>query len=52
MIRYALRCAREHEFEGWFSASADYDAQRAAGLLEWLDRQHVTRRVGDGREIL
>lgn len=34
MIRYALRCAREHEFEGWFSASADYDAQKAGGLLE------------------
>ncbi len=34
MIKYALRCAREHEFEGWFSASADYDAQRAQGLLE------------------
>lgn len=34
MIRYALRCAREHAFEGWFSASADYDDQRARGLLE------------------
>ena len=33
MIRYALRCAREHEFEGWFSASADYDEQTGRGLL-------------------
>ena len=34
MIRYALRCAREHAFEGWFSTSADFDDQKARGLLE------------------
>ena len=34
MIRYALRCARDHAFEGWFSTSADYDDQKARGLLE------------------
>jgi hypothetical protein len=33
MIRYALACAAGHEFEGWFSASADYDDQAARGLL-------------------
>ena len=33
MIRYALACAAGHEFEGWFSASADYDDQRARGLV-------------------
>ena len=33
MIRYALSCAGGHEFEGWFSASADYDDQRDRGLL-------------------
>jgi len=33
MIRYALACADGHEFEGWFSASADYDDQRERGLL-------------------
>ena len=33
MIRYALACAYGHAFEGWFSASADYDDQRAAGLV-------------------
>ena len=33
MIRYQLRCARGHAFEGWFNNSADYDAQQADGLL-------------------
>lgn len=34
MIRYALVCAQDHEFEGWFGASADFDDQQARGLLE------------------
>lgn len=34
MIRYALICQREHAFEGWFGSSADFDDQRARGLLE------------------
>lgn len=34
MIRYALLCDREHEFEGWFAASADFDEQQARGLIE------------------
>jgi hypothetical protein len=34
MIRYALACEHEHEFEGWFGASADFDDQQARGLLE------------------
>lgn len=33
MIRYALRCDHEHEFEGWFGASADFDDQQARGLI-------------------
>jgi hypothetical protein len=33
MIRYALVCDQEHEFEGWFGASADYDDQAARGLI-------------------
>jgi len=33
MIRYNLICALDHEFEGWFSSSADYDEQAASGLL-------------------
>jgi hypothetical protein len=34
MIRYALLCDREHEFEGWFGASADFDDQQARGQIE------------------
>jgi hypothetical protein len=33
MIRYALACDREHEFEGWFGSSADFDDQQARGLV-------------------
>ena len=31
MIRYALRCAEGHDFDGWFRDSAAYDAQARAG---------------------
>ncbi len=34
MIKYALSCEHEHAFEGWFSASGDFDDQQARGLLE------------------
>ncbi|MDB5450483.1 MAG: hypothetical protein JWQ52_1611 [Phenylobacterium sp.] len=34
MIRYALICDHDHEFEGWFGASADFDDQQARGLVE------------------
>lgn len=34
MIRYALRCDADHEFEAWFSASTDYDDQVQRGLVE------------------
>jgi len=34
MIKYQLRCAHEHEFEGWFRDSADYDLQAREGLVE------------------
>lgn len=33
MIRYNLICAADHEFEGWFSSSADYDDQAKSKLL-------------------
>lgn len=33
MIHYALVCEREHEFEGWFRSSSDFDAQAARGIL-------------------
>ena len=34
MIRYALLCEHDHDFEGWFGVSSDYDEQQARGLLE------------------
>lgn len=34
MIKYALKCAENHQFEGWFSSSADFDLQKSDALLE------------------
>jgi len=34
MIRYALKCIVEHEFEAWFSSSGGFDEQVARGLVE------------------
>jgi hypothetical protein len=34
MIRYALICEHEHEFEGWFGSSGAFDDQQGRGLLE------------------
>ncbi len=34
MIRYALICRHDHEFEAWFSSSEDYDTQREKRLVE------------------
>jgi hypothetical protein len=34
MIRYALSCEHDHEFEGWFGASGDFDDQQARGLID------------------
>jgi hypothetical protein len=33
MIAYNLRCEKHHEFEAWFSSSAAFDDQAAAGLV-------------------
>jgi hypothetical protein len=33
MIRYALVCEADHEFEGWFGGSADFDDQARRGLV-------------------
>jgi hypothetical protein len=34
MIKYQLICDAEHDFEGWFRDSADYDVQAEDGLIE------------------
>ncbi|HEX5935245.1 MAG TPA: DUF1178 family protein [Pseudorhizobium sp.] len=33
MIRYSLICDNAHDFEGWFSESADFDRQVETGFL-------------------
>ncbi len=33
MIKYRLGCPSGHEFESWFRASADFDAQALAGEI-------------------
>jgi hypothetical protein len=33
VIKYALVCAFDHPFEGWFATSDDYDGQAARGLV-------------------
>lgn len=33
MIKYNLICEHDHEFEGWFSSSSDYDAQCEKQLI-------------------
>jgi hypothetical protein len=45
MIRYALRCDRDHEFEAWFRSSADYDraAQAGANLCPFCGSVKVTK---------
>lgn len=34
MIVFDLRCGHGHVFEAWFGSSADYDDQRARGLVQ------------------
>ncbi|MEM7291097.1 MAG: DUF1178 family protein [Pseudomonadota bacterium] len=34
MIKYALICDKEHEFEAWFASSDDYEMQRKRGFLD------------------
>ena len=34
MILYALLCAHDHEFEGWFPSSDGFDDQAGRGLVE------------------
>lgn len=33
MITFDLNCSQGHQFEGWFSSSADFEAQKANGML-------------------
>ena len=33
MIRYALNCVNDHQFESWFQSAEAYDKLRAAGMV-------------------
>ena len=33
MIRYSLRCAKGHDFDGWFRSSEGFEAMRQAGEI-------------------
>ena len=33
MIRFNLSCNDDHDFDGWFSSSEDFDQQRKSGLI-------------------
>lgn len=33
MIRFSLVCDKEHEFDGWFRNSDDFDVQKKRGLV-------------------
>lgn len=33
MIRFALKCAKGHEFDSWFGSSNDFDSLKASGRL-------------------
>jgi hypothetical protein len=37
MILFKLKCAAEHEFDGWFRDNAAYDRQHARGLIACPD---------------
>lgn len=34
MIRYAVACEHDHEFEGWFPSSEGFDDQAGRGLID------------------
>ncbi len=33
MIRFSLICDNDHDFDGWFSSSDDFDEQKERGLI-------------------
>ncbi len=43
MIRFSLRCDRQHRFDAWFGSGADFDRLRASG--------HVACAVCGGTEV-
>ncbi len=59
MILFTLRCARDHEFEGWFRDGDRFEAQRAAGEIACpycgdtsVEKAVMAPRLGRSREVL
>ena len=57
MILFTLRCARDHEFEGWFRDGEAYEAQRAGGEIACpncgdtgIDKAVMAPRLGRSRD--
>ena len=45
MINYSLQCEQTHGFEGWFASSADFERQKAMGLVTcpYCDSKDVSK---------
>lgn len=65
MIKYSLICKNDHDFEGWFGSSDDYDKQRKRGFVEcphcgsqkiskalMAPRVTGTKKSGDGEKAM
>lgn len=57
MIKYGLSCERGHEFEGWFSSSADFERQTQSSLVSCpacgsvaVTKQMMAPAVATGRQ--
>lgn len=58
MIRFSLRCDRDHRFESWFQSAEAFDKLHAAGHLACavcgsaaVDKALMTPQVQPGREV-
>lgn len=59
MILFTLRCAGDHEFEGWFRDGDGFEAQRAAGEIACphcgdasVEKAVMAPRLGRSREAV
>ncbi|MDF3852846.1 DUF1178 family protein [Paracoccus sp. P2] len=57
MIRYALRCEKGHDFDGWFRSSDGFESLRAAGQVTCthcgsaqVDKALMAPRVAQSRD--
>jgi hypothetical protein len=57
MIRFSLRCERDHAFDGWFRNGADFDTQRERKLVacpvcgsEVIEKALMAPAVSTGRK--